>query len=147
MVFYYVNGSYQGFFKSKRSLKHGEPLFPYLFILVEDILSHMLHKVFGDGYIGKIFYPRGCPQVTTHLLYADDFLVFTNRKRKTLKKLLNIIEIYESWLCQDINKAKLALYFSNQISPLRRRGLLQLIGFSKEHFPFMYLGAPIISGA
>lgn len=103
----------------------------------------MLYKAFGDGSIEKFFHPKCCPLVT-HLLYADDLLVFTNGERRTLKKLLKTLEIYGSSFGQAINKAKSILYISNQVRPLRKKGLLRLIGFFEGWFPMTYLGAPII---
>lgn len=50
---------------------------PYLFILMEDVLSRMINVEFEGGRIVKFYHPRGCHFIS-HLLYADDQLVFTN---------------------------------------------------------------------
>ncbi|XP_035840389.1 uncharacterized protein LOC118487554 [Helianthus annuus] len=39
-----INGNLCGFFKSKRSLRQGDPISPYLFTLVIEVLSLLLHK-------------------------------------------------------------------------------------------------------
>lgn len=79
----------------------------------------MFYKVFGDGSIGKFSHPNGC-HIVSHLLYIDDLLIFTNGERRSLNKLLKVLELYGSWFSQDINKAKLA--FFSPIKLVRREG-------------------------
>lgn len=71
---------------------------------------------------------RGAPLIS-HLLYADELLVFTNGERRSLKMLLKTLEVYEKCSGQLINKEKFALFLSNKINNSRRRGLLRLTGF------------------
>ncbi|XP_035546552.1 uncharacterized protein LOC118348611 [Juglans regia] len=72
-----MNGTLKGFFQSARGLRQGDPLSPYLFILMEEVLSRLLRSNFQDGRIGKFSHPIGAPLVSL-LLYADDILIFTN---------------------------------------------------------------------
>lgn len=83
---------------------------PYLFILVEDILSLMIKVELEGGSIGKFYHPRGCPLIS-HLLYVNDLLVFMNEEYKSLKQLLKTIGIYERWSGQLLTMLS-PLYFS-----------------------------------
>lgn len=47
---------------------------------------------------------------------------------------------------QTNNKGKFALFFSNRISSLRKRGMSPLTGFVEEFFPTIYLGTPLSLG-
>lgn len=69
-----MNGTYMCFFKSYRGPRQGDHLLPYLFILIEEVLTRLLNKAYGEGRIGKFFHPRGAPLIF-HLLYADDLFV------------------------------------------------------------------------
>lgn len=46
-----MNGCPKGFFKSERSLRQGDPLSPYLFIMVVDLLGRMASKTESVGLL------------------------------------------------------------------------------------------------
>lgn len=79
-----MNETLKGFFKGRRGLRHGDHLSPYLFILVEEILSRLLKRNFEKEKIKPFVLPRGTPLIS-NLLYADDIIVFANGGRASLK--------------------------------------------------------------
>lgn len=115
-----------------------DPLLSYLFIIIEEVLSRMLKVDFENGRIGKCVHPRGCPLIS-HLLYADDLLVFTNGKHRSLKQLLTTLGVYEQWSRWKINNANSTIFFSSKFNSGRSKGLIKLIGFTEGCFPFIYL--------
>ena len=72
------NGSSEGFFKSLRGLGQGDPLSPYLFIFGLELFSILEDKVVQEGFLTgyKIVNREGEEVQITHLLFADDTLVF-----------------------------------------------------------------------
>ncbi|KAF5462884.1 hypothetical protein F2P56_018853 [Juglans regia] len=91
-----MNGTVKGFYKSGRGLRQGDPLSPYLFILVEEILSRLLKENFQAGLIGRFSHPRGVPLIS-HLLYADDMVIFANGEKKYVKLIMDCLKKYEAW--------------------------------------------------
>ena len=50
-----VNGSPTGFFQSSRGLRKGDPLSPYLFVVVMEAFSCMLKKAVAEGFLTPLF--------------------------------------------------------------------------------------------
>ena len=69
-----VNGSPTGFFDSSRGLRQGDPLSPLLFLLIMEMLSHMLRRSVERGFIKgfQVGRDRHSSVSVSHLLYADD---------------------------------------------------------------------------
>lgn len=139
-----MNTTYRGFFKPQRGLRQGHPLSLYLFILIEEMLSQILKKTLEDSRIEHYFHPRGCSLVS-HLLYADDMLLFVNRERRSLQKVLKTLTQFEEWSSQLINKEKSAMFMSNKISNTKMRELIHLSCFSEGKMPTTYLDASLAS--
>ncbi|KAF5472990.1 hypothetical protein F2P56_009642 [Juglans regia] len=112
---------------------------------VEEVLSRLIKKDFEEGKIGAFHHPRGVPLVS-HLLYADDILIFANGKKRSIRRLIKTLKRYEDWSGQLISKEKSNLFLSRRIAYTRRRNLLQMIGFVEGVFPATYLGVPLVSG-
>nr|GEU63311.1 hypothetical protein [Tanacetum cinerariifolium] len=69
-----INGDVHGFFKSKKGLRQGDLISPYLFTLVMELLNLMIKRQIS---IDKRFkFHIGCKSLgLTHLCFADDLLL------------------------------------------------------------------------
>ncbi|KAI9170044.1 hypothetical protein LWI28_021597 [Acer negundo] len=76
----------------------------------------------------------------------DDILIFVNGGKRSIRRLVEILGVYESWSRQVISKEMSALFPSKHISSSRTCSLLRLTGFREGKFPVTYLGAPLMSG-
>lgn len=78
-----VNGELAGFFRSERGLRQGCSLSPYLFVICMHVLSKWLDKAAAESTIG---YHPSCQNIKlTHLCFADDLLVFTDGKKRSIE--------------------------------------------------------------
>ncbi|XP_020705669.1 uncharacterized protein LOC110116443 [Dendrobium catenatum] len=60
-------------------------------------------------------------QRISHLLYADDVLLFADAKRKSFKRLKDIIDDYCSWTGQRINYHKSAMIYGKRVDRRERK--------------------------
>ena len=71
-----INGTSSDFFHSTRGLRQGDPLSPYLFLLVMEILNQLLFRAKNGGFIEgfKVRSSSGVGRDLLYLLFADDTL-------------------------------------------------------------------------
>ncbi|KAK1575154.1 hypothetical protein Q3G72_003072 [Acer saccharum] len=91
-----------------RSLSTGvrqrDPLSPLLFCLAEDVLSSEVFQVFS-GSMKFISSPRGCIP-PSHVLYADDIMIFCKADVRSLKNLATFLDSLGQASSQVVSKDK-----------------------------------------
>jgi hypothetical protein len=85
-----VNGKQGKFFTPSRGLRQGDPLSPYLFLLINEALSLTLKKAITDNELQGIKLSRNCPGVS-HLFFADDSLYFLKANAQNCQVLNKIL--------------------------------------------------------
>lgn len=102
------NGTVQGYFRSTRGLRQGDPLSPYLFVMAMNCLSILLDKGAEDG---RFRYHHHCKESKlTHLCFADDLLIFCDGDTQSIKNILNIIEQFTEVSGLAINISKTSFF-------------------------------------
>lgn len=81
-----INGSPCAPFRLQRGLRQGDPLSPFLFVLVAKALNQLIARATTLNMWNGIRHPQS-EMVILHLQYADDTLIFCEAK---LESLMNI---------------------------------------------------------
>ena len=137
-----VNGELAGFFQSKRGLRQGCALSPYLFVICMNVLSNMLDKAVERKEIG--YHPRCRNILLTHLCFADDLLVFTDGTRRSIAGILRIFADFEVISGLKINLEKTVLYMAGQTVEQEAETLASF-PFASGQLPVRYLGLPLLT--
>lgn len=105
------NGEPLHYFRPSRGLRQGDPLSPYLFIIVANVLSSLMKQAVENGSIKGIRLNRRCPTLS-HLLFADDSIFFMKGTILECQNLAMILNQYCLGAGQEINLNKSGIYFS-----------------------------------
>ncbi|KAG7557174.1 hypothetical protein ISN44_As11g031650 [Arabidopsis suecica] len=103
-----INGDLEGFFSSNRGIRQGCSLSPYLFVMVQNVLSKLLDRAVGNGLIGR--HPRCNHVLVSHLTFADDILVFTDGSSSSLRETIGVFERFAKMSGLHINASKSEIY-------------------------------------
>jgi hypothetical protein len=124
-----VNGVPSGFFGSSRGVRQGDPLSPFLFVLVMEAFSRMLGAFTDRGLISGFSVGTREPNRVTvsHLLFADDTLVF--------------LVCFEAVAGLKVNLSKSALFPVGLVDNVGQ--LAGLLGCGSGEVPLKYLGLPL----
>ncbi|KAK4389823.1 putative ribonuclease H protein [Sesamum angolense] len=140
-----LNGMQFGFVKPERGIRQGDPLSPYLFILCVEGFSCLLQAKEHKGDIRGVAVARRAPKVS-HLLFADDTLIFCQATKEAMRCIRGILEKYERASGQLINLDKSSIFFSSNTSHEDRMEMATLLGVRIDSMPAKYLGLPYFVG-
>jgi exonuclease III/ribonuclease HI len=140
-----INGQPSSSFSPERGLRQGDPLSPYLFILCADVLSGLLHKAVSLKEIHGIKVARTAP-LLSHLLFADDSLLFTRANTHEANKILSILATYQQASGQVVNLDKTEASFSRNVPNEDKHMICNMMGVKAVEAQSRYLGFPIPFG-
>ena len=134
-----INGSMIRSFKPSQGLRQGDPLSPYLFLLCANILSISLTHAEDLKKIRGVKVGRN-DLIFSHLLFADDSLLFFRKDKYSAQNLQSILECYCSISGQSINLAKSNVFCSPNMSLEEQIGLANSLRVNLVQQPSKYLG-------
>ncbi|KAK9275492.1 hypothetical protein L1049_022759 [Liquidambar formosana] len=130
--------------RGSRGVRQGNPLSPLLFCLAEEVLSKAIHQLVLTKKLLPISSPRG-GLAPTHLLYADDVLIFCRGSMFCINNVLDLLDKYGLNSGQIVNRAKSKVLLG-KAALHRSQQILVATGMQSESFPFTYLGVPLFKG-
>ncbi|GKB80383.1 putative RNA-directed DNA polymerase, eukaryota, reverse transcriptase zinc-binding domain protein [Tanacetum coccineum] len=136
-----VNGSPTPEFSLERGLRQGDPLSPFLFILIMEGLHLILEN---DRHAKRIKGAIvGNPSINlSHFFFADDVMIVSDWDTLDLQQITSSLNSFYCASGLKINISKSNLYEIG-VSDEDLQSMAHVTGFQASSFPIIYLGLPI----
>jgi hypothetical protein len=138
-----ISGSRSGFFGSSRGVRQGDPLSPFLFVLVIEAFSRMIDAIYSRGLISGFFVgARNHDRVdVSHLLFTDDTLVFCVVDASQISYLGALLVCFEAVSGLKVNLTKSSLIPVGSLDDVDQ--LAGNLGCGTVDLPLKYLSLPL----
>ncbi|XP_074278346.1 uncharacterized protein LOC141601939 [Silene latifolia] len=120
-------------------LRQGDPLSPYFFVLCMEVLSRLLRKL--PTAQGFSYHPKCVKLNLTHLVFADDLLVFTRGDVPSVLAVAGCLSDFSAMTRLCANPLKTCIYFGGVEARVIQE-IVHCSGFTQGDLPFRYLGIP-----
>ncbi|XP_056685901.1 uncharacterized protein [Spinacia oleracea] len=135
-----VNGFPSKPIPAQKGLRQGDPMSPFLFAIGMEYLSRCLSSL--NNSKGFRFHPR-CKRIElTHLMFADDLLMFARGDDASVSLLFEAFSKFSAASGLEANMMKSELYLAG-VPDSVAQSILAKIGIPRGSFPFKYLGVPL----
>ncbi|KAJ9535362.1 hypothetical protein OSB04_un001524 [Centaurea solstitialis] len=138
-----VNGDHHDFFPAKRGLRQGDPLSPYLFTLVMEVLTLMVRRKVQNCPQFR-YHPRCEKLGLTHLCFADDLLMFCYGNAQSVMVLKDALLEFSASSGLKPSMGKSTSFLGNVVG-VNREEIMGILPFKLGTLPVRYLGVPLIS--
>ncbi|KAL0287022.1 UNVERIFIED_CONTAM: hypothetical protein Sangu_2713200, partial [Sesamum angustifolium] len=128
-----INGNPHGFFKGSRGLRQGDPMSPFLFVLIMEVLQLMLLQLI-DQNEGFSFHWRCKELGLFQLCFADDLLLFCKADVASVRVFRHGLAEFAKLSGLHANPQKSQLILSRSAHDVREQ-LLAALHFQEGHLP------------
>ncbi|KAL0291138.1 UNVERIFIED_CONTAM: Retrovirus-related Pol polyprotein from type-2 retrotransposable element R2DM [Sesamum radiatum] len=138
-----LNGAPHGFFKGARGLRQGDPMSPFLFVLVMETLTLLIQQLIEQN--GAFSYHWKCEAIRLFQLgFADDLILFSRADANSIQLFKDGLTVFSELSGLQANLAKSHLILSRSAAPPETLSLL-FWDSRKGHLPLRYLGLPLLA--
>ena len=136
-----LNGRTHGFIKPERGIRQGDPMSPFLFIMVAEALVSVLNNAEAKGRLQGIKLDKQGPAVH-HLFFADDSLLMCRANMMDSLEIQRCLKLYGDASGQQINPAKSSTIFGDLVEEGLKADIKQILQIELEGREGTYLGLP-----
>ncbi|GJX09286.1 RNA-directed DNA polymerase, eukaryota, reverse transcriptase zinc-binding domain protein [Tanacetum coccineum] len=138
-----VNGERYGYFKGGRGLRQGDPISPYIFTMVMEMLNLIVKNEIMKNNTFK--YHFSCRQLKiTHLCFSDDLIMFSHEDKGSVTILRNALNKFSAMSGLYPNLSKCTM-FCGSLNKDAKREISSIFPFKEGKLPVRYLGVPLIT--
>ncbi|KAJ0532038.1 putative RNA-directed DNA polymerase [Helianthus annuus] len=122
-------------------MRQGDPISPFLFVIVMEALSCMIRKATGLGIVKGVKLPNDGPSVS-HVFCADDTIIIGKWSTENIKNMVRILKCFHVCSGLQISFSKSSL-FGLGMSFGEVEDIALIFGCKADCFSFTYLGLTI----
>nr|XP_009589389.1 uncharacterized protein LOC104086761 [Nicotiana tomentosiformis] len=137
-----INGRLTNRFQARKGLRQGDPMSPYLFVLVMEYLSRTLKTLKDIPDFN--FHPRCAKLNLTHICFADDLIMCCRADKISIQLMLDKFNHFSKVTGLIANLDKSSIYVAG-VSQGFKDMISAYYQFNIEALPFKYLGVPLSS--
>ncbi|XP_057976080.1 uncharacterized protein LOC131163503 [Malania oleifera] len=136
-----INGTAMGFFKEEKGLRHGDPLSPYLFVMVIEVFSRILRDAIANHFL----FFANCEKIQlVDLCFAGDLLILTKGDHFSVRCVKRLLDIFYRMSGLHCNEAIYVVFFLG-VDHAEMEKMSALLSIKKGVLPVHYLGLPLIT--
>ena len=128
-------------FKMGRGLRQGDPLSPFLFVLIGEVLNKMMIKAKDMGFCKGLQVGRRNIQVS-HLQFADDTLTLCEANEQYLQNIKRILLSFYSFSGLEVNYDESGIIALGEEDSWAQ-SIAAKLGCQVVQLPFTYLDVPL----
>jgi reverse transcriptase-like protein/endonuclease/exonuclease/phosphatase family protein len=137
-----LNGSPLKPIKMERGLRQGDPLSPYLFILVSEVLVNLLRKADELKIIEGLEIGKDKVRLK-HLQFADDTLIFVPKNNNVITNYFRILDVFAIMSGLNLNYSKSSFISWSTHDNEWAIEMANSVGCDHKICPVSYLGLPL----
>lgn len=128
-----------------RGIRQGDPLSPYIFVLCQELLVHLIHKKAEEKLFTPVKIVSSGPHIPI-LCFADDCLIFSKADQKSVDTISEILEEYALASGQNVCWEKSRIIFSANTPINKKQQITEFLGVIPNKRHDKYLGLPFLMG-
>ncbi|KAJ4771274.1 RNA-directed DNA polymerase (reverse transcriptase)-related family protein [Rhynchospora pubera] len=134
-----INNQVGPTFRHAQGLRQGDPISPFLFIMVADVLTKMCETI---GTSSNVTISSKLRSPFHILQYADDTIIFSSTKGNTVRALKMALTLFS--LCSGLNlNLHKSTFVPLNLTAQQTQQVQQIIGCGFSPLPLPYLGLPL----
>jgi hypothetical protein len=116
-----------------------------LFLAVGEGLSNLIKREIESNQLEELKIVRRAPGIS-HLLFADDSLIFFKASVEQAKKIKNILSTYQNGTGQQLSTSKCSMLLGDKCSEEVGMEMAKILDIPSVSFDEKYLGLPVPEG-